>query len=194
MQPLTGFESRAARSLKSKEPVNSLSMSLQNPSALANVPLFLLLRFARFALSPAKSKSYLDLSHLPYPDAKTFLEEMDIDWLMELVGCEAADVTHLDLSNNFLTRMPLRISLVSELTKSKRISSLACVPISKRSGPARDFQPPSLRPIFPHSSAQSASYSPQAHSSCTPSLRPGLCIQDIFLGHRSSIIAKKGGA
>ncbi|AAW45914.1 hypothetical protein CNBJ1890 [Cryptococcus deneoformans B-3501A] len=106
MQPLTGFESRAARSLKSKEPVNSLSMSLQNPSALANVPLFLLLRFARFALSPAKSKSYLDLSHLPYPDAKTFLEEMDIDWLMELVGCEAADVTHLDLSNNFLTQFP----------------------------------------------------------------------------------------
>lgn len=105
MQPLSGFESRAARSLKIKKPINSLSTSLRNPSALNDAPLFLLLRFARYVLSPAKFKPYLDLSRLPYPDVKTFLEEMDIDWLMELVGCEAADVTHLDLSNNFLTRL-----------------------------------------------------------------------------------------
>lgn len=195
MQPLSGFESRAARSLKIKKLINSLSMSLRNPSALADVPLFLLLRFARYALSPAKSKPYLDLSRLPYPDVKTLLEEMDIDGLMELVGCEAADVTHLDLSNNFLTRMyPLIFFAGVRANKNKRLPSLAYVPISKHSGPPHDFQPPFLCPVLPHSPASSATYSAQRHSSCTPSLRPGLCTQDIFLGHRSSVTAKQNRA
>lgn len=106
---------------------------------LVNVLFFLFLCFVCFVLFLVKFKFYLDLLYFFYLDVKIFLEEMDIDWLMEFVGCEVVDVIYLDLFNNFFICMFLCILLVFELIKSKRIFLLVCVFIFKCLGYVCDF-------------------------------------------------------
>ncbi|WVQ83166.1 hypothetical protein IAT38_005304 [Cryptococcus sp. DSM 104549] len=108
---LGGLEHRAAREIRVIKPVwwqhmSGTSMSLEIAQDLSDIPGFLILRLARFALAPSRSKTYLDLSHLPYLGVQTMLEEMDLPYMLELFGSFAETVTHLELSNNNIAHFP----------------------------------------------------------------------------------------
>ncbi|WVW78311.1 hypothetical protein I302_100265 [Kwoniella bestiolae CBS 10118] len=103
---LSGLEARIVRSIRNTklhlpEGFNVIPLDSTLSQHISQTPLFLILRLARYSLRCEFIKpNILDLSNLPYDNINPFIQELHFEDLLDLVGSNLNDVTHLDLSGN----------------------------------------------------------------------------------------------